>query len=279
LLKVRVISAVVGIVLLVAVILLGPEVFGVAMSIMALIGLYEFYNSVSSAGFRPIRTVGYISCIPLFLIGIGAGFSWVGSIFTYSEPIKVFFLGLFIVVLVLFSLIVFQHKRFNIVDIALTLFGPTYVVFLFLFVILTRNLENGMLFILLIFIGAWGTDTFAYFTGMFLGRRKVLPVISPKKTLEGTIGGVVGTILATVAYGVLIINKTYNIPFYHFILIGALNGAVSQIGDWGASSIKRHVNIKDYGKIMPGHGGVLDRFDSILFIAPIVYFYYIFVLF
>jgi phosphatidate cytidylyltransferase len=276
--KVRVISAAVGIALLVAVILSGPVVFGIAMSCVAMIGLYEFYKAVHFAGFRPVRIVGYIFCLPLFLISFRVGYSWLRNLNTFPGLIEFLAFGLFIVLVLLFSMIVFLHKRYNISDIALTLFGPVYVAFLFSFLILTRNFENGMLFVILIFIGAWGTDTFAYFTGMFAGKRKVLPAISPKKTVEGTIGGVIGTALSTVVYGIFAINKVYNIPLYHFVLIGALNGVVSQIGDWGASAIKRYAKIKDYGGIMPGHGGVLDRFDSILFTAPIVYFYYIFVL-
>lgn len=279
-LKIRVISATVGIIILVAIMSLGPEVLGVGISILALIGIHEFYNSVSNAGNRPVRVIGYISCIPLFLTGISGGFNWVNTYLNTSNLTGIFFLCLFIIILVLFSLIVFLHERYNIVDIAITLFGAAYVVFLFSFIILTRNLKNGILFVWLIFIGAWATDTFAYFTGKFLGKNKVLPVISPKKTLEGTIGGVIGTIAVTAVYGILIINRSfsYYIPIYHFIIIGALSGLISQIGDWGASAIKRYVKIKDYGNVMPGHGGILDRFDSILFTAPIVYFYYIFIL-
>jgi phosphatidate cytidylyltransferase len=168
---------------------------------------------------------------------------------------------------------VLRPKKHNLIDISLTIFAIFYVVFLISFVILTRNLENGEYYIWLVFIGAFATDTFAYFTGRLIGRVKIIPEISPKKTVEGSIGGVIGCIAVTVVYGFIINKYIGNIHIINFIILGILNGVISQIGDWSASAIKRFVNVKDFGKIMPGHGGVLDRMDSILFVAPVVYFY------
>jgi phosphatidate cytidylyltransferase len=128
-----------------------------------------------------------------------------------------------------------------------------------------------------VFIGAFATDTFAYIFGNLMGKTKILPIISPKKSLEGSIGGIFGCILLMVLVNLLATSLGWvsiKIPLHHFIVVGLLCGIISQIGDWAASAIKRYVGVKDYGKIMPGHGGVLDRFDSILFVAPVIYFYF-----
>jgi phosphatidate cytidylyltransferase len=120
----------------------------------------------------------------------------------------------------------------------------------------------------------YSTDTFAYFTGKALGKRKLCPAISPAKTIEGSIGGMIGSIILTSALGILL-NWVYNIQIesVHFVAIGLLGGVFSQIGDLTASSIKRYCGLKNYGNIMPGHGGIMDRIDSLLFVLPIVYVY------
>lgn len=271
--KTRVISGVVGAILLVTVVLLGNEVLGVGVFILALIGMHEFYNAVSNAGYKPVRFIGYIACVPLLVIAFK---SRTANLFNFNDSrMSMIYISMavFLVLFILLAYIVFLFGRYNLNDISLTVFGMLYIAFLFSFVILTRNLENGHLFIWLVFIGAWATDTFAYFTGITIGKTKILPSVSPKKSLEGSIGGVVGCIVAMVVYGIITRNYSGYIPLYHYAVIGLLCGMLSQIGDWAASAIKRYVQIKDFGKIMPGHGGVLDRFDSILFTAPVIYFY------
>jgi len=271
--KVRLISAAVGLALLAVVILLPKEVLGIAVFIFALIGIREFYSAASKAGYKPVKVLGYLTCLVLVILAFNdykgaASFSLIPS-----NPMHSFSFIVFLVLFILCSLIVFLHERYSINDISLTFFGIFYVTFLFSFITLTRNLENGKYFILLIFIGAWMTDTFAYFAGKAAGKRKLIPSVSPKKTVEGSIGGVIGCVAAAAVYGIFI-NKIVNyIPVYHYIIIGTLSGIISQIGDLSASAIKRYAGIKDYSSIMPGHGGVLDRFDSVLFVAPVVYFY------
>jgi phosphatidate cytidylyltransferase len=275
LLKTRVISAIIGLALLIGVVLLGREAFGLAVFIIALAGMNEYYDSVSNAGYRPIRILGYITCLPIAFIGIYGNLDALQGYIELFKSINYFSFALYAIVVALFSSAVFFHDRYNPVDIALTVLGMIYVSFLFSFIVLTRNLVNGGYYIWLIFIGAWATDTAAYFTGRFFGKIKMLPAVSPNKTLEGSIGGVVGSLLATVLYGLILNNAGYIgvIPIYHFMIIGILSGIISQLGDWTASAIKRYTKIKDYGKLFPGHGGVLDRFDSIIFIAPLIYFY------
>jgi phosphatidate cytidylyltransferase len=120
-----------------------------------------------------------------------------------------------------------------------------------------------------IFLTAFGTDIMAYFTGYAIGKHKLCPKISPKKTIEGSIGGILGSVLLCGLFGYFVIPGL----LLHCIIIGVLGGVVSQFGDLTASIFKRKMGIKDYGNLIPGHGGILDRFDSVLFTAPMVYYY------
>ncbi|MCX8130088.1 MAG: phosphatidate cytidylyltransferase [Clostridia bacterium] len=273
--KTRIISGGIGFILLVAVILAGSMAFTAAITLLSLIGMFEFYNAVSKGGYKPVRIIGYISCLVIFIVGLQAGENNLSFLFN----IEYITFGLFAMICILFSYVVFTENKVNINDISLTFFGIFYVVFLFSFVVLTRNMEAGQYYIWLVFIGAFATDTFAYIFGNLIGKTKILPVISPKKSLEGSIGGIVGCVLLMLIYGLIIDSMGWvkdSVALYHFIVIGILCGVISQIGDWAASAIKRYIGVKDYGRIMPGHGGVLDRFDSILFVAPVIYFYFSF---
>lgn len=260
--KTRVISAVAALALLAAVVYAGKTAIGLVVFLLAVIGIYEFFGALTKGGFRPAYPLGFISCLALLfpvLQGIGIDPEKAGA-------------ALFLLIVISFCLIIFSGGKYKVRDVSATLFGIAYVVFLFSFVTLTRNLENGSLYIWMIFIGAWATDTFAFFTGLAFGKRKILPRVSPKKTVEGSVGGVVGCIAAMLAFGAYAANLT-GTPLYHFAILGGVCGVISQIGDWAASAVKREAGIKDYGNIMPGHGGVLDRVDSMLFVAPAVYFY------
>lgn len=274
-LRTRVMSSVVGLALLIGVVLLGREAFALAIFAVALIGMNEYYNSVSNAGYKPIRVLGYITCLPIAFIGIYGRFDTLQGYADLFKSINYFSFALYVIVIALFSSAIFYHNKYNIADIALTVLGMLYVSFLFSFIVLTRNLINGGFYIWLIFIGAWATDTAAYFTGRFFGKIKMLPAVSPNKTLEGSIGGIFGSLLAITLYGFILVKAghTGGIPIYHFAIMGVLSGTISQLGDWTASAIKRYMKLKDFGNIFPGHGGVLDRFDSIMFIAPLIYFY------
>ncbi|MCX7843544.1 MAG: phosphatidate cytidylyltransferase [Clostridia bacterium] len=274
----RIVSALIGLVLLISILSFGNIALGLGTLALALIGIHELYNAVENAGYKPIRIIGYIYCIPVFFLSLNQEYQRINSYLDLFRSLNYFSFGIFVTIVVLFSIMIFLHDKYNLSDISLTVFGILYVPFLLAFMVLTRNLSNGIYYIWLIFIGAWATDTFAYFTGMFFGRNKLLPAISPKKTVEGSLGGVAGCIAVTVLYGVFVnLYIHQSISLYHYAIIGILNGIISQIGDWAASAIKRYVGIKDYGRVMPGHGGVLDRFDSILFIAPVVYYYLTFI--
>ena len=140
---------------------------------------------------------------------------------------------------------------------------------------LTRvNLENGAFIVWLIVIISWGADTLAYFTGSLLGKHKMAPVLSPKKSVEGAVGGIVGAMVITAVYCIIVrshLEAGWE-KILIFSIIAGVGAFISMIGDLAASAIKRNYNIKDYSNLIPGHGGILDRFDSVIITAPIVYF-------
>ena len=181
-----------------------------------------------------------------------------------------------IVVAYLFYLLyasVFARKNISTSDIALSFFATVYVTIAFTSILVARNLEHGDIIYLMIFIGAWITDTFAYFTGRFFGRHKLMPNISPKKTVEGAIGGVVFCSLSFVLYGFIIsaMQRFDAEPYYIILAVaGVFTAVIAIFGDLLASAIKRNYNVKDFGTVFPGHGGILDRFDSVMAVAPII---------
>ncbi len=270
--KTRVISAIVAIVLLIAIIYLGSTAIGLAILLLALGAIYEFNRALEKGGAKPVYAVGYPACLPLLYLAFEKLLPTGIRAYVESNRLLLAATCLFILLAALFCVAMFSNGKYSITDVAITLFGIVYIVFLFSFVTMTSNMENGDLYIWLIFIGACATDTFAFFIGITVGKTKIIPKISPKKSLEGCIGGVVGCVLAMLVFGI-VFKSELGVPLVHFAFLGLLCGVISQIGDWSASSIKRTVGLKDFGNIMPGHGGVLDRLDSILFVAPTVYFY------
>lgn len=157
-------------------------------------------------------------------------------------------------------------------DAALTTMMILYNSFGFASLLMLRDIENGKYIYLLAFIIPWISDTFAYFTGKFFGRHKLIPSVSPKKTVEGAIGGIVFASLAMIVYGACVGMIFDVFPDYLLLAVGgALLAAVSQCGDLVASQIKRVYGVKDYGRILPGHGGAMDRFDSTVITASALY--------
>ena len=181
--------------------------------------------------------------------------------------------GVFIGFLLLDGDICADISRFRIERIMTAFFG-LYVAVMLSYMYRVTTLEDGAVVVWLIFIGAWGSDTCAYAVGMLIGKHKITPRLSPKKSLEGCIGGVVGAALIGYIYALATgvhITGISN-PKILFAVIGACASVISQVGDLAASAIKRNYDIKDYGRLIPGHGGILDRFDSIIFTAPVVYY-------
>lgn len=153
-------------------------------------------------------------------------------------------------------------------------FSFVYAPVMLAFMYLTRELQYGQYIVWLILISSWGCDTCAYAVGMLIGKKKIFPVLSPKKSLEGCIGGVVGAALIGALYSYLVVEQVIadqRVTWIIMFICGA-GAVISQMGDLAASAIKRNRNIKDYGKLIPGHGGIMDRFDSVIVTAPMIYF-------
>jgi phosphatidate cytidylyltransferase len=171
------------------------------------------------------------------------------------------------------SVYVFTFPRFKAQDAFAAIAGLTYVALLMSFLYQVRILEDSLWIIPLVFISAWGNDTCAYCVGVLIGKHKMFPVLSPKKSVEGFIGGIAGAAVLGLIYG-LVFGKnipSLAMPAAGCTLICGIGALIAVVGDLAASAIKRDAQIKDYGKLIPGHGGILDRFDSILFTAPAVF--------
>ena len=187
---------------------------------------------------------------------------------------------LYMILIVLMALIgflfvyVFSFPKIHARQVMSAYFSFVYAPVMFSFVYLTRELEYGIYFVWMIFISSWISDTFAYIFGMLLGKHSLAPVLSPKKSREGSVAGIIGSALCGGLLGYFLVEQLIHeqeITFL-FAVIGGIGSVVSQIGDLGASAIKRNYEIKDYGKLIPGHGGIMDRFDSVIVTAPMIYF-------
>ncbi|MGE5475007.1 MAG: phosphatidate cytidylyltransferase [Ignavibacteriales bacterium] len=261
----RIISSAFGIILLILV-MIAPEIwFDVALAIIALIAMWEINSAFKARDLKPMEWLGYASIFFVF------------SLRFFSPKIAfLLILGFFLMVMYLmFAKVVLSNNKINFVDASVTTLSIFYVTFLFSFLSMTRHMTDGKFIVWFIFIGGWITDVSAYFSGRFFGRNKLIPEISPNKTIEGSVGGLIGCIIVTVIYGLLIkTNLKVDMGILHFIILGMFTSVFAQLGDLTASAIKRSTKIKDYGYIMPGHGGIIDRFDSILFVSPIVFFFF-----
>lgn len=255
----RIISSIIALPILLFFVLKGGVVLSIGACAISLIGLYEFYKSFKVKNINPMSIVGYIFTVLTFLV------------LYLTNEISYLLLILTSMVIIMLIQLVFSSKH-TIEDVAITVLGFMYISISFSHILLITKLSIDYV-IWLVFIIAWGSDTFAYFIGKAFGKKKLIPAVSPNKTIAGSIGGIFGsmTLCGLFAY--------FLIPSYivYVILLGAIAAMISQIGDLIASKIKRINEIKDFGNIMPGHGGVLDRFDSILMTSPIVY-YFIFIL-
>lgn len=246
----RTFSGLIGLILLIYIVLTGGYLFYFSIYLLSLVGLREFYKAVENINIKPVYLLGLLGTTGLFINTI------MGNIY-FDFIITLFILSALILLII--------NKKSSIQDISITILGVLYIPFLLFHIIYLENTN----YIWLIFIIAFGTDTFAYISGNFFGKNKLCPTISPKKTVEGAIGGIVGSTGLIIIY-----SNYYNIEsIWKMIILSIICSIASQLGDLVASKIKRISGIKDYGFIIPGHGGVLDRFDSIIFTTPVIYYY------
>lgn len=223
---------------------------------VSIIGMNEFYRAskVHKDGFSVLEIVAYVGAV-LYEISL----LWMGG--KYSEE------SIMLVLILIMCVYVFAYPKFETEQIMAAMFGFLYVAVMLSYVFKTRMLSNGVYDVWLIFLCSWGCDTCAYCAGMLFGKHKMAPVLSPKKSIEGAVGGVVGAMLLGAAYAAV----TNGVIWVYAIICG-VGALISMVGDLAASAVKRQTGIKDYGTLIPGHGGILDRFDSVIFTAPVIYF-------
>jgi len=267
----RIITAIVACALLIPVLIFADTpALPIAIAIFSVVSIYEMLACI---GLKKAFSLS----LPLYLIGLGMPF-----VIRYVKGgdldlvRQIALAAALVVVLYFFAVLTFSHGKYKLSDVGICFMTAFYILVGFNSILVVYDFESfGNYVYLLAFIGAWVTDTFAYFCGMLLGRggkHKLIPDVSPKKTWEGSIGGTVFCIGAMVLFGFVIskINAQVQVNYILLAVGGLFISIVSQIGDLCMSVIKRTYGIKDYGKIFPGHGGMLDRFDSVLAVSVIL---------
>ena len=237
----------------------GVLLFAVTAAI-SLIGLFELYRALSLDG-KPLAWIGYLTAVSYYAI-------------LWFEGQQFITLMIIASLMLLMAVYVFTFPTYRTEEITGAFFGVCYVPVMLSFLCQTREMDDGTFTVWLIFLSSWGCDTCAYCAGMLFGKHKLAPVLSPKKSIEGAVGGVAGAALLGLAYGLVLGThmEEFDNPVVACAISCAIAAVISQIGDLAASAIKRNHDIKDYGHLIPGHGGILDRFDSMIFTAPAIYF-------
>ena len=238
----------------------GGYVLFAACFLIGIMAVREFYNGFHAMDIKPNYGIAVAAAVALYAIDL------------FTDDPQWYMLWFFGAVLVsLLYLFNIEHRKLE--DAMATITGIVYVVFFSFHVTLVEQTQYGIL-IWLVVLTAFGTDIMAYFSGFLFGKHKLCPKISPKKTIEGAVGGTLGSIILSGLFGFFFAPEV----LVHCLIIGLLGGIVSQFGDLTASIFKRKMGIKDYGNLIPGHGGILDRFDSVLFTGPLVYYYIVLVI-
>lgn len=245
--------------------LVGNVVFACALAAIIFLMLHECYNATGAS--KSMRAAGFVSATLILLSGtpfvIGYNFHITAELCALAALLVIF---------INMTLVVALHGKWHFKEVLSNAFLTMYITISISCIIVTRA-YFGTGYMMLIFLCAWSSDTFAYFTGKFMGRHKLIPHVSPNKTVEGAAGGLIGSVVICSVY-LYVLNITMDItsPWLLIgVLVGIAGGLFGQIGDLVASSIKRDTGVKDFGNIFPGHGGVMDRFDSVMFIAPVVF--------
>lgn len=248
----RTISGIILLIVIFGAIFAGGYVWLALTGILSLIALYELFKALG-INKTIMEYAAYILCAASYIV-----FSQNVLLAVYVMPVLYF--------VIIMAAYVIKWPGYDINMISKSLFTFCYAVLCMIYLYQIR-LES-IYYIWLVFISAWGSDTCAYVTGMLIGKHKMPGTLSPKKTIEGCVGGVLGAAIIGFIYGMVLSGIKTAIIFAVLCMAGSV---VSQIGDLAASAVKRNCGIKDYGKIIPGHGGIMDRFDSLLFVAPVIY--------
>ncbi|MGC5324085.1 phosphatidate cytidylyltransferase [Brevibacillus sp. SYSU BS000544] len=257
--KQRMITGLLGGVLFITLVYLGGIWYSLLILLLAMVGLFEFLRM---AHLRPFGIAGLLSYLLMLSILWPELISADMALFQFSNL-------LIPVLLLLLFYTVIRKNEFHIEHVALAILGALYLGYGFLYMAAFRDgmSQHGFWLTMLVLLGIWSTDSGAYFVGRAIGKNKLWPAISPNKTIEGSIGGLAAALIV-----VLGINAVQGIiPFTQALAIALVTGIAAQMGDLVESALKRHFGVKDSGRIFPGHGGVLDRFDSLIIVFPILY--------
>ncbi|MFR5602374.1 MAG: phosphatidate cytidylyltransferase [Lachnospiraceae bacterium] len=256
----RLISGVILVLIALFVVGSGGSILFAVTGIISLIGLFELYRVMK------------IERHPLGMIGYGAAIAYYGLV--WFDRTDLILLLAIVTLMAMMTLYVITFPKYQTEQVTAAFFGIFYVAVMLSYLYQVRVMADGIYLVWLIFLSSWGCDTCAYCVGMLFGKHKLAPVLSPKKSIEGAVGGVVGAALLGLLYASFFKGQMRELvnPQMACMLACAIASVISQIGDLAASAIKRNHNIKDYGHLIPGHGGILDRFDSMLFTAPAIFF-------
>ena len=262
----RLISSAVGIAIGISVLFFADTILlNIVIAILAVIGTIELLKVAGCLEFKGITATAVVySAVSQFLIK--------GVIFSRSY----FDMASAAAVIIMFSFYLSVHKKMSIEKLYYAIATTFFLNYSLSRIYLTYQLSevHGVIYIVLILCGAWIADSGAYFTGTFCGKHKLCPEISPKKTIEGFIGGVITNGIFMIVFNLVYIKffaEGCSVNYISSFFLGLICALIGTVGDLSASLIKRHYNVKDFGKLMPGHGGFMDRFDSVLFVAPFMY--------
>jgi len=264
----RTITAIILLSIAAAMLFIGEIAVGIILMLFTLIGINELYKAAEKGGYAPLKLISGLFVVPILFYLIDAKYNY-------------FSICIYIIASLVMLICIIKCSKYSIMDAVITIGAGAIIANMFYCILAVYKTGNdkmeSALLLLLILVGVSVTDTFAYFIGSAIGKHKLCPEVSPKKSIEGSIGGMIFVTLAMSLYGYYVVNPNVGIlkevPVYAYAVLGIICGVISQIGDLTASMIKRQFDIKDYGKIFPGHGGILDRFDSFIFVAPVIYFF------
>lgn len=261
----RVISGIVLVIAALITILAGGYVLAAVLLLLSLIGYCELMKACRLKEEKPqnngLMIIGSIGIVLYYLL------------MAFTTDRTYLFLAIIMILVAFMFLYVLTFPKYHAEQVMSALFNVVYAPVMLSCIYLVRSLPYGEYSVWMIFISSWICDTCAYFVGVAFGKHKMSPKLSPKKSIEGAIGGIAGSAVVGALYAYFIVERVIAEQqiTWIFVVISAVGAVISQIGDLAASAIKRNHDIKDYGKLIPGHGGVMDRFDSVIFTAPMIY--------
>ena len=264
--KTRILSGLIMAPLLV-ILIIGGYVLYAGCFVIGVMAVYEFFKGFRAMDIHACYPIAVCAAIALYAIGIAEQ-----NMDLQGNMVTLLYMAWFFAVVLASLLYLFKIEERKLEDAMATITGIFYIVFFSYHIARISMLGDMEYMVWLVVITAFGTDIMAYFTGYALGKHKLCPKISPKKTIEGSVGGTLGSIILCGIFGLIFARPL----LIHCLIIGLLGGIISQFGDLTASVFKRKMGIKDYGNLIPGHGGILDRFDSVLFTGPLVFYYLMF---